>query len=332
MVSLMENLKRVTKEIDFAIYSLGIATMSLLFFSFFIGMIKLLAGFSVGGEDIYASLFISIVFLFVLARKKLTSFSLQIGIPVFAGLLLILLLYLCIYYEGNYFTMDWDSNTYHKSAVGFLKNGWNPVVESSENFCRRLFNNDNIDSFSIWIDHYPKATWIIGGQIYELTGNIESGKAYQLLGILAVFFLVLSYLIKKGYSWLASMSLSFLLSVNPISYVQILSYYVDGFMFSMFWVLLLGLIRWLDQEDDKREAWYLVVISMCILSNIKFTGLLYGGGILHLCISLLCIRKFYERQESNGLEENICMGRLLFWIGSFVRRDFRLSHLCYKFD
>ena len=161
---LLKSVKGVTKEISFVMYSLGMGIMSFLFFSFFTGMMKLIAGFSIGKEDICVSLFLCAVVLFILGKKNMTSTTLRIGLPLFVMLLLILLLFLCISCEGNYFTMDWDSNTYHKSAVGFFKNGWNPLRESAEDFSIRYFSDENVCASAIWIDHYPKATWIMGGK------------------------------------------------------------------------------------------------------------------------------------------------------------------------
>ena len=64
----------------------------------------------------------------------------------------------------------------------------------------------------------------------------------------------------------------------------------------MFWVLLLGLIRWMEDEQDRWESWYLVVVSMCLLSNIKFTGLLYGG-VFCFCAYIFWVSENFVRDK-----------------------------------
>ena len=101
--------------------------------------------------------------------------------------------------SGSIYDTTADGNTYHKLAIGALKNGWNPNYESSREFTIQKGNvfdvsDENINA--LWVDHYAKATEIFASVIYAFTGNIESGKAYTILLMYITFGIIFSYLYK----------------------------------------------------------------------------------------------------------------------------------------
>ena len=62
-----------------------------------------------------------------------------------------------------------DGNTYHKDAIGVLKEGFNPVYESSvKQIKKRQDDSKTLTNYSIWTDHYAKANWIIAANFYSL--------------------------------------------------------------------------------------------------------------------------------------------------------------------
>ena len=86
--------------------------------------------------------------------------------------IIIMLLYLVIvlglpFISGKTYDLTIDGNSYHKTAIAFLKNGWNPFYEKSIDFQK---NNDDVIQFEedskvdIWIEHYPKASWILAAK------------------------------------------------------------------------------------------------------------------------------------------------------------------------
>ena len=96
-------------------------------------------------------------------------------IIIFAIYTIIILLFPFIF--GKTYDLTIDGNSYHKTAVAFFKNGWNPLYESSEKFQEK--NNDIVKfdlstKINLWINHYPKASWIIAANYYAFTNNIES--------------------------------------------------------------------------------------------------------------------------------------------------------------
>ena len=174
-----------------------------------------------------------------------------------------------------------DGNSYHKSAIAFIKNGWNPLYESMRSFQKK---NSNVIELSekckidLWSEHYPKATWIIAAVIYEMTGNIESGKCITL--VISIMFMILVYnclrkIIDKKWSFI----LSLLFILNPIVLAQIFSYYVDGIMGICFAIEILILMCINPKEKINYKLIVSLVSIICIFVNLKYTGLLCSGII-----------------------------------------------------
>ena len=76
-------------------------------------------------------------------------------------LVAILVLVISVFVLGRVYDITSDGNTYHKLAIGSMKNGWNPDYMSSKDFTKEKGNafdpgEDNMNTF--WIDHYAKGT------------------------------------------------------------------------------------------------------------------------------------------------------------------------------
>lgn len=193
---------------------------------------------------------------------------------------LFLLLIMPFVYNKTY-DLTIDGNSYHKTAIAFIKNGWNPIYETTRQFQK---NNSNVvkidksDKMDLWIEHYPKATWIIAAVIYNMTGNIESGKCITL--ILSIMLYVITYnVLRKILDKKWSTIISLITVLNPIVLVQIFTYYVDGIMGILFLMELLLLFMVKPTEKTNIILW-MCLISICtIFTNIKYTGLLCSGVI-----------------------------------------------------
>lgn len=189
-------------------------------------------------------------------------------------------------------TLDstWDGNDYHKTAIGEMKDGWNPVWEKMIDFQNSsrnpLYSQDQKGQFNDyltnWTDHYPKATWIFAANIYKATSSIESGKAITILSILMLFCFALSFLL--GYFNLnRSLIISSLLAFNPVVIPQLFNYYNDGIQgnFLILLILLLTIVVSRRPEYLKHRIIILssIVAVIALTSNFKFTGLAYAGII-----------------------------------------------------
>lgn len=188
-----------------------------------------------------------------------------------------------------------DGNTYHKDAVGVLKEEFNPVYESSKDFIeKRNDPSSALTEYSIWTDHYAKANWIIASNFYSLTNNIESGKAMNLISMYIVFgfmFTSISLVLDKKKSFI----LALLITINPITASQMFTYYNDQLVCMYLFLSILFLIK-LDYNLANKETWLFYILTFIILANMKFNGL---GYLLVFSFLFVCryLYKSYKTKE-----------------------------------
>ena len=218
------------------------------------------------------SIIIPIIYVFTRNKDKKN----YIAVIIF----LFLVLVLPFLYNKTY-DITYDGNTYHKTAIAFIKNGYNPIHDNFLKFQEKNKDIIKVDKHSkndIWVEHYPKATWIIAATIYNLTGNIESGKCITLILTLMLFILSYNTLIKiLNRTW--ALLLSTLIIINPIVMVQFFSYYVDGILGICFLIQLILLFYVNFSKKQDKDLWISIISSIVLLSNLKYTGLMCSGVI-----------------------------------------------------
>jgi hypothetical protein len=214
-----------------------------------------------------------------------------------------------VFISGKIYDLSYDGNAYHKDAIALLKNGWNPVYESSEDFYKRsdLRDQEFINSHALWEDHYAKAGWIVGSSIYINTNNIETGKAINLLMMFVCFSLIFSYLYIRLKSILLPFVIALLAAVNPISIVQVFSFYNDGLLGMTLFALITAMVMFYDKKrkisDSEAYIWIFSLLVICV--NIKFTGLGLAGLYCALIYTLFVIRKLKKGKYIEILKPTI---------------------------
>lgn len=196
---------------------------------------------------------------------------------ILMGLIFIISMIVCYYIQDFTF----DSNSYHKTAIGSLKGGWNPVYQSSVEF--NILGNkypfNTYDTYSIWVDHYSKGPWFFAATLYKFINSIEAVKIINLLMLIACGFISYAYLKIKFSSKIFGAVIAISMAITPVTIVQVFSYYVDGLLANSFYILLISLIIYKDKEfniSDKSKK-VLIFSIIIILGNIKFTGLGLAG-------------------------------------------------------
>ena len=209
----------------------------------------------------------SIIYYFITKKKLKTK---DYIITLLLSILVILASMLVATYT---FDRSSDGVTYHKDAIGVLKEGFNPVYQESYDFIKKRDNSTKLTNYSIWTDHYAKANWIMASNFYSLTNNIETGKAMNFISMYIVFSLVFTYLIdildKKK-----SLVLTLLLVINPITAAQMLTFYNDQLVCLYLFLSVFCLIK-LDKDLYDKETWFTYILTFILLSNAKFNGLGY---------------------------------------------------------
>ena len=207
-----------------------------------------------------------------------------IASPVFSGtwrkaalVAMTFLICHCAAYGISAYLFDgsWDGLAYHQEAILRLAAGWNPWIESAGKYGHGQ---------ELWNDCFPKASWIGASAIFIDTGKIEAGKLFHLTLIIAAAAQVAATLLKL--TKLKALPVIFLVALaafNPVSIYQSTTFYVDGMLSSLFTATVAALVLYLFRPQWR--SLFAVGFGICLMSNLKFTGLLYavlilGSGIL----------------------------------------------------
>ena len=231
--------------------------------------------------------------------------------------LLIALIVMIISMVVTSFTFDRssDGNTYHKDAVGVLKEGFNPVYSESKNFIIKRDSDDKLTNYSIWTDHYAKANWIMGANFYSITGNIESGKAMNFISIYIVFVIIFIGLASL-LSWQKSLAISLITVINPITASQMFTYYNDQLVCLYLFLAIFMLFKLTKNIKDK-EAWFIYILSFVLLTNTKFNGL----GYIMIFSFIFVLKYLYNSYKDKcfmPIFKQLCLIFIPLFIFSFV--------------
>ncbi|MEG1597761.1 MAG: hypothetical protein RR359_05760 [Bacilli bacterium] len=221
--------------------------------------------------SIFLTLIVSIIIMYKNGYKLIHYISSLVLLAILVGL--------SIFASARTFDTSWDGNSYHKAAIGQLKNGWNPVYQSIEEFNESENNPLELkEPCGLWNNHYAKGYWIFSANIYSITDNIETGKSFAILIAISTFLILAGFFITKTNYFLGTL-LSLLLVVNPIFLAQALTFYNDGILGLMLLVLIVSLIMIIDKNSKFKqyEKYILFFLSLTILINIKFSGFAYAG-------------------------------------------------------
>lgn len=185
----------------------------------------------------------------------------------------IIVIIISVLLAGYIYDQSDDGNSYHKETIGMITDGWNPIWDDYEKFALK---NDFKSKHELWAEHYPKTTWIIGSSIYKITNNIETAKFYNFL----ILFIGVTILLKDLFLIVKNKYLAFIISLiavfNPIMMSQILSFYLDGFMGILLFIIVIEMYLYIVEDNDYR-LYFSLGSALILIINCKFTGLAYAG-------------------------------------------------------
>ena len=216
----------------------------------------------------------------MISHIKVSNWFIIIGVFLLSGII-------------AFFSFDkaGDSRWYHQAIIVLLKNGWNPIHDYS----KFKFNGDYT---ALIMQTYSQANEILALAFVAVFKHIQIGKIINLL--FAIYGLSVTYLALKLVFELTpkqNILICIYLTFNPIFAAQYLSYYLDANFLVCFEVLLFSLLIWMKTliaEKVSTQKFKLDVVgynlslfsilnifaSCIMLSNLKFTGLVYSMIIL----------------------------------------------------
>ncbi len=248
-----------------------------------------------------------IAFALIFIKNKIN----EIVLPIIIGTIV---LFSGILINQNFLDLSWDGNSYHKDAIGILKNGWNPIRDDYIEFYREsgLRDMDYIGeeltgTHGFWQTYYAKGTWYFASTIYAFTNNIETGKVYNFLAI--YISIVLSLYLLNLYTKKIALPIivSVLFAINPIMIAQVFTYYNDGFLGNLLMLVIFYMTVFTmdDQKISKKELYVTLCSLLLILINTKFTGLGYAGIFCIFYYILYILKKYKEKKLKELLKPTI---------------------------
>jgi len=219
----------------------------------------------------------------------------------------------------EFYDCSFDGQWYHQDAIMFLADGWNPIWDSA--ISDQMVSGLNAN----YVNHYPKAPWVIQATLYQLLGNIEAGKAVQIIYLLAFQLLLLDFLRNRfSLSWVNSILIVLLIGGSTISLGQALSFYVDGMLYSLLGIFLLFLLELV--YFNTKSIW-LFCIAFAVLANIKFTGLIYALVFL-IMGGLWVIIRFKTRIKKTFIQFSVTviLGVIVVGFPTYVRNTISKGH------
>lgn len=251
----------------------------------------------------------------------------------FAVCVIILLFFILL--SGNVFDQTCDGAAYHKTAVGLLKEGWNPFYMSASEY-NSITHSIHPERYNplLWAETYPKATWYFAANLYYLTNCIESGKCYTLIFAFITFGVCIEYFRKKQLHNVWIVILSAVTSLNPIVCAQLQTYYLDGVVaevLTMFFIKLLDLLN--DTCEERKEKCISVFALMVWGCNLKFNIALYISticAIYCICISIKA-KKLQLRNTFILTMEGVIA---LFFVGCnpYITNIYRYGNMFHGFE
>ncbi len=203
----------------FTVWMLKLSVWTLLVFSFelIIANVGFMLGFGVSAMALGVSLCLVLVIMMAYYKSKSELLCSAVSMLLIGAIAII---FATVTIDTTY-----DGCSYHKMAIGLLKNGWNPIYDSHKVFEKiGMYGEEH----SLWINHYANGQWIISAIFYSVTGNIESGKAFAMLSYVALFGIINYYFSKKCEKRKVALAISVLATFSPVICSQFTTYYVDG--------------------------------------------------------------------------------------------------------
>lgn len=255
----------------------GFTLVAFVFFNILISSVLLIFRVSITAVTPVAALVLSLGAAGYWARKD--------GLWALKPLLSIMALVLAvivgsIFLAGIVPDYTYDGNSYHKTAIGMLRDGWNPVYENMEEFDSRAERSFGFVPQNVfWENHYAKAPYFFASNIYKVTGNVETGKSINLISLFALVFLAASYLLKKGRKPIFIAAFAMILFTYPVFTVQLLTNYVDLLLGTYLFMLIFCFFFFEEEgfSTAHTETLLLFFMVLCIMINIKFSSFAYAG-------------------------------------------------------
>ncbi len=278
-------------------FLLGLTLLAFMFFMLLLSGIGFGVGIALSPAHFWLSVAGTVAFAFTTTKRycKQSIWKYFIGIVSIA----VLLFYCFMLLSGLFYDISYDGQVYHQEAVIQLANHWNPF--------QQYLTREQSQS-AMLLNHYAKGPWLYEAVLYTVTGQIEQSKAFNFLVMAAACLLAYSAI--KGssrFNTKQALFFSLLLALNPVSIYQALSFYIDGQLASL--LLCLFALSYTMAVNCDRLVLLGIIMSVGLLVNVKFTGIVYAVACIGLLGGWLWLLK--KKQACRELGKTAVIGLFL---------------------
>ena len=264
------------------------------------------------------------VYLFAIAAVVSALFViLLLHGPKFSRIITGLFVPLCIILAAGMFAntildSSYDGLMYHQSAVLAIQSGWRPFFEP-------------LSTSSLWLNHYPKASWVVGATFSNIFHSVEAMKAQNIVFIVAAWSLSFAAFqaCLSRLHWGYALLFSTVVAANPVSIYQAMTGYNDGLLASQ--ITCLVALTFLALEPQRRLCVVALALLIPYTVNLKFTATIY---VIALSLGLFVVLFIYRmRTAAKFLAPSIIAGCIfgifIFGIDPYITNFWSHGHPFY---
>ena len=189
----------------------------------------------------------------------------------------------------QYIDLTFDGQAYHQEIMIQISKGWNPVYESIN-----MLNSQNL-----WVNHYPRSYEVLASFFYNITNSIALVKLVNIVFFILSFFYSFLFF-KEKFKKKKALIIAFIIACNPVVLIQLTTNLNDGFLYST------TIISFFAYALSKKRKTYIIdfLLSLILLINVKFTGLIFG---VILCLLFLLELIFIEKENKKIIFKNLLL-------------------------
>ena len=259
--------------------------------------------------------YLLICYLYLKKHEQLTIH--QIVICYF---LLFLSLLISFIISGYFIDYSYDGQGYQGEAILQIANGWNPTLNN-------LKENEYI---TLVINHFAKASWIMGAFYFKLTSIFECSKSINIILVISNACFLHPF-ISKWFNRYISLVITVLIAFNPVILNMYLSNMLDTQIVSLLFIFIILLYQYFINKSNKIIILILLVMSYCI--NLKFTLVGYFiififGFFIYLLVQKK-IKLYFKFLVYLGLIYLVSL--LIFGYNTYTKNIIQYHHPFYPF-
>lgn len=208
-------------------------------------------------------------------------------LPVFTFIIFIIIMSVASAFLSYTYDTSWDGQGYHQTAVIALANNWNPAWDPSIDFAQNLPSQ-------IFAEGYPSSLWEIEASIYSLSGKINSAKVVNIAVAIIAGLIFYSLLRKLKIEKITSILISFLVVLQPVYIIQLLTFMEDGLGYEL---LVIAVASLAITAISSKSYWAITtfIMSELLLVTIKYSHLPVSA-VLGFIFLLIIGNRFLNRE------------------------------------